>query len=111
MPVPSPAEIGKLSGLGLLRHYQQKQSWYIQQGKLLVAGAKFGVSATKTTSGAAYVFSQDEVANMLRLWLIVDQQWLALLQSKPNVPNSQYDTLTDAMSRFIAYDAYAQIIS
>ena len=111
MPVPSPAEIGKLSGLGLLRHYQQKQSWYIQQGKLLVAGAKFGVSATKTTSGAAYVFSQDEVANMLRLWLMVDQQWLALLKSKPNLPNSQYDTLTDAMSRYVAYDAFIQITS
>ena len=111
MSAPSPTEIGKLSGLGLLRHYQRKQSWYIQQGKLLVAGAKFGVSATKTTSGAAYVFSQDEVASMLRLWLIVDQQWLALLKSKPNLPNSQYDTLTDAMSRYVAYDAYIQITS
>lgn len=76
-----------------------------------MTAARFGVSATKTTSGAAHVFSRDEVANMLRLWLMVDQQWLALLKSKPNLPNSQYDTLTDAMSRHVAYDAYTQIIS
>jgi hypothetical protein len=48
---------------------------------------------------------------MLRLWLMVDQQWLALLKSKPNLPNSQYDTLTDAMSRYVAYDAFIQITS
>jgi len=111
MPAPSLTEVGKLAGLGLLRHYQQKQVWYIQQGKLLVAAARFGVSATKTASGAAHVFSQDEVAHMLRLWLIVNPQWQALLKSKPNLPNSQYDTLTDAMSRYVAYDAYIQIIS
>lgn len=111
MPAPSLTEIGKLTGLGLLRHYQQKQSWYIQQGKLLVAAAKLGVSYTKTVSGASHVFSQDEVGQMLRLWLMVNPQWQALLQSKPHLPTSHYDLLTDAMSRYVAYDAYIQIIS
>jgi len=37
MPAPSLTEVGKLAGLGLLRHYQQKQVWYIQQGKLLMS--------------------------------------------------------------------------
>lgn len=111
MPAPSLTELGKLSSLGLLRHYQQKQSWYIQQSWILVAAARFGVSATKPASGAVYVFSQDEVAGMLRLWLIVNPQWQALLQSKPNLPNSQYDVLTDSMSRYVAYDAYIQITS
>ena len=111
MPAASLTEVGKLAGLGLLRHYQQKQVWYIQQGKLLMAQATLAVSYTKTTSGAAHVFSQDEVAQMLRLWLIVNHQWQALLKSKPNLPNSQYDALTDAMSLFVAYGAYIQIIS
>src|SRR5467141_2869181 len=111
MPSLSWTELGKLSSLGLIKHYQQKQSWYIQQAKLLVAAAKFGVSATKTASGAAHVFSQDEVAQMLRLWLMVAPQWQALLKSKPHLPISQYDTLTDAMARHVAYDAYIQITS
>lgn len=59
----------------------------------------------------AHVFSQDEVAQMLRLWLMVNQQWRALLQRKPHLPTSQYDTLTDAMARYVAFDAYIQIIS
>jgi hypothetical protein len=111
MPAPSLTELGKLSSLGLLRHYQQKQSWYIQQGKLLVGAARIGVSSTKIASGSVHVFSQDEVAQMLRLWLTVNQQWQALLKSKPNLPNSQYDVLTDAMSRHVAYDAYIPITS
>jgi hypothetical protein len=111
MPAPSLTELGKLSSWGLIRHYQQKQSWYIQQGKALVAGAKYGVSTTKTASGSVYVFSQDEVGQMLRLWLMINSQWQALLKSKPNLPVSQYDTLTDSMARHVAYDAYIQIIS
>ena len=111
MPAPSLTELGKLSSLGLLRHYQQKKSWYIQQGKLLVAAARIGVSSTKVASGAAHVFTQDEVAQMLRIWLIINSQWQALLQRKPNLPHSQYDVLTDAMSRHVAYDAYIQIMS
>jgi hypothetical protein len=111
MPAPSPTEFGKLSNLGLIRHYQRHQSWYIQQGRLLVAGAKFGVSATKIAAGSAYVFSEDEVAQMLRGWLAGYAQWQALLKSKPNLPFNQYDTITDAMARHVAYDAYIQIIS
>ena len=111
MPALSLTEYGKLASWGLIRHYQQKQSWYIQQGKALVSGAKFGVSATKTASGSAYVFSPDEVGQMLRLWLMVNTPWQALLKSKPNLPASQYDVLTDAMARHVAYDAYIHIIS
>jgi hypothetical protein len=111
MPAPSLTEVGKLSSLGLLRHYRQKQSWYIQQGKVLVAAARIGVNSTKSASGAAHVFTQDEVAQMLRLWFMLNPQWEALLQSKPNLPISQYDVITDAMSRYVAYDAYIQITS
>lgn len=111
MPAPSLTEYGKLSSLGLIRHYQQNQSWYIQQGKVLVAVARFGVSSMKTSSGSAHVFSQDEVADILGLWLIRYPQWLALLQKKPHLPNTQYDFITDAMARHVAYDAYIQITS
>jgi hypothetical protein len=75
MPAPSFTELGKLSSLGLLRHYQQKQSWYIQQGKVLVAAARMGVIYTKVASGAAHVFTEDEVSHMLRLWLNINPQW------------------------------------
>jgi hypothetical protein len=111
MPAPSLTEYGKLPSLGLIRHYQRHQSWYVQQGRLLVSGAKFGVSATKTASGSAYVFSPDEVAQMLRGWLVGYAQWQALLKSKPHLPFSQHDAITDAMARHVAYDAYIQIIS
>jgi hypothetical protein len=111
MPAPSLTEYGKLSSLGLITHYQRNQNWYIQQGRILVTNAKFAVGATKIATGSAHVFSQDEVAMMLRLWLMVNQQWRQLLQSKPNLPNSQYDVITDAMARHVAYDAYLSIIS
>jgi hypothetical protein len=111
MPAPSLTEIGKLSSLGLLRHYQRNQNWYVQQGKGLVAAVRFAVSATKTTSGSAHVLSQDEVAQMLRIWLTVNQQWQLLLKSKPNLPVVQYDLITDAMARYVAYDAYLPIIA
>jgi hypothetical protein len=111
MPAPSLTEYGKLLSLGLIAHYQRNQTWYIQQGKILVAAAKFGVSATKVASAAAHVFNQDEVGQMLRLWLMVNSQWQALLQSKPHLPVGQYDALTDAMARHVAYNAYIQIIS
>jgi hypothetical protein len=111
MPAPNLTEYGKLSSLGLIRHYQQNQSWYIQQGKVFVAAARFGASATNPASGSAHVFSHDEVASILRLWLIGYPQWRALLQSKPHLPNSQYDFITDAMARHVAHDAYIQIIS
>jgi hypothetical protein len=94
MPAPSLTEMGKLSSLGLIRHYQTRQHWYIQQGKVLVASARLGVrTITKTNSGGAHVFSQDEVAQLLRVWFIGDQQWQALLLSKPHLPVSQYDVL------------------
>jgi hypothetical protein len=105
MPAPSLTEYGKLSSLGLIMHYQKHQNWYIQQGKVLIAAAKFAVAATKRASGSAHVFSQDEVAQILRIWLMVNLQWQALLQRKPNLPASQYDFLTDAMARYVAYDA------
>jgi hypothetical protein len=110
MPALSLTEQGKLSAWGLIRHYQQNKPWYIQQAKILVTGAKYGVGVTKTVSGSSYVFNQDEVGEMLYLWLMVNPQWLALLKSKPNLPVSQYDFITDAMSRHVAYDAYSQII-
>jgi hypothetical protein len=110
MPAPSLTELGKLAAWGLIRHYQLNPSWYVQQGKLLVAGAKYGVQATKTASGSVYVFSQEEVGGMLRMWFTVSPQWQALLKSKPHLPVSQYDIITDAMARYVAYDAYLQII-
>ena len=112
MPAPSLTEIGKLSILGLIRHYQARQHWYVQQGKVLLASARVGVSTlTNTNSGAVHVFSQDEVALMLRVWLTAEQQWQALLSNKPHLPVSQYDIITDSMARYVAYDAYIQIIS
>lgn len=111
MPAPSLTEIGKLSSFGLITHYQRNQNWYVQQGKVLVATAKYVVSATKSNSGSSYVFSQDEVAGMLRIWLMVNQQWRQLLQRKPNLPAAQYDLITDAMARHVAYDAYIKIIT
>ena len=72
MPALRLTEYGKLSSWGLIRHYQQKQSWYIQQGKALVAGAKFGVSAAKTVSGSVYVFSQEGLTLGLFVMLFQD---------------------------------------
>jgi hypothetical protein len=82
MPAPSLTEYGKLSSLGLITHYQRNQNWYIQQGRILVTNSKFAVSATKIATGSAHVFSQDEVAMMLRLWLMVNQQWQQIIAIK-----------------------------
>lgn len=70
MPAPSLTEIGKLTSLGLIKHYQQHQAWYIQQGKVLVATMKSLVGNTKTISGSHYAFTQDEVGNMLYTWFM-----------------------------------------
>lgn len=74
MPAPSLTEQGKLSSWGLIRHHQQKQSWYIQQGKALVTRAKFGVSTTKTTSGSVYVSAKMKWLRcyVYGLWLILN---------------------------------------
>jgi hypothetical protein len=80
--------------------------WFIQNGKALVSSA-----AQKVNSNATHVvFSEDEVGQMLRSWLMVSPQWGALLQSKPYLPMSEYGIITDAMARYIACDAYVAII-
>ena len=112
MPAPSPAEYGKLLALGLISHYQINQQWFVQLGKVLVSGARYGVTkATGSSSSIHHIFTPDEVAYMLRASLMPNPQWLGLLQSKPNLPPKHYDLLTDAMSRHVAYDAYISITS
>lgn len=112
MPAPSITEYGKLSALSLIRHYQIHRQWYVQQARVLVANARTAISIASENNQTTSipVFNPDDVGLMLRVWLIGDPQWLNLLKRKPHLPVTQYDLLTDAMARYVAYDAYVSII-
>jgi integrase len=60
---------------------------------------RIGSNPIDTDSIALIVKKWTGRAQMLRMWLMVNSQWQALLKSKPNLPVSQYDFLTDAMAR------------
>ena len=112
MPAPSLTELAKLMNLGLMKHYQIHQKWYIQQARVLVANARFAVTvASKASSGIFHTFTPDEVAVMLRAWLMVDPQWQNMLRRKPNLALGQYDLITDSMARHVAWNAYIAIVS
>lgn len=111
MPAPSLTEYGKLQSLGLITHYKYYRRWYVQQGQVIITNARYAISvASKPSLAGVHTFTPDEVAVMLRTWLSFNPQWQKVLQSKPNLPVNQYDFLTDAMARFVAYDAYTDIV-
>ena len=117
MPTPSLTEEAKLINLGLLAHYQKRRAWYVQQARLLVQHASLGAKMAATSLGinpvgsANQTFSQDEVAYLLRWWLINNDQWKALLQRKVHLPVNQYDVITDTMARYVAWSDYIPIIT
>lgn len=111
MPAPSLTEYRKLQSLGLITHYKYYRRWYVQQGQVIITNARYAISvASKPSLAGVHTFTPDEVAVMLRTWLSFNPQWQKVLQSKPNLPVNQYDFLTDAMARFVAYDAYTDIV-
>jgi hypothetical protein len=112
MPAPSLTEEAKLLNLGLIAHYQKHQQWYIQQAKVLVNNGRAVVSIiTQTTSGPAHTFTQDEIGEMLRVWLAHNQQWQQLLTRKSHLSVTQYDLITDSMARYIAWTDYLPIVA
>lgn len=111
MAAPSLTEEAKLLNLGLIAHYQKHRNWYVQQARALVAHARLVVTiVSNTNNGAVHTFTQDEIGQMLNLWLRNNQQWQNLLARKPHLSLSQYDLITDSMARYIAWNDYSAII-
>jgi hypothetical protein len=77
---------------------------------VLVANYRASIGAVSNQSGTIANVSQDEVARLLLTWLSTDTQWDNYLKSKGTLPVADYHTITDIMSRHIAYDSYTSII-
>jgi len=120
MPAPNPAEIATLQMWSLHAHYQRHMMIYINQGKILVSNARQANQVAQgqqivpsNTSGAIQNghlnFTEDEVAQMLNIWLSADRKWNAYLRSKANLRFAAYVVVTEIMSRYVAWDAYGAI--
>lgn len=112
MAAPTLTEEAKLLNLGLLATYNANQQWFIRQAKVLLKNAQLAVQiASGTNTGAAHTFTQDEIGQMLNIWLMHEPQWLRLLRSKPHLSTNHYNLITDSMSRYIAWTDYIPIIT
>src|ERR1700737_2541003 len=104
MAAPTFTEEAKLINLGLIANYNANQQWYIRQAKVLLKNAQLAVQiAGGGNSGPAHTFNQDEIGQMLNIWLMREPQWRRLLQRISHLSVNHYNLVTDSMSRYIAW--------
>lgn len=112
MAAPSIIEIANMKVWSLYTHYFRNRDMYVRQGKAIVAAIRVMLQkmpAAQGQSGSPTVY-EDDIAASFRVWLLNDKNWTAYLAKKAHMTHAMLLTMTDTMARFIASEAYADII-
>jgi hypothetical protein len=110
MAAPSITEISNMRVWSLHGHYFNNRSMYVQQGKAIVAAIRVMLQKATQTQPTSATVSEADIAAAFRTWLMNDKNWLAYLAKKSHMTSPVVITMTDTMARFIAWEAYADII-
>jgi hypothetical protein len=112
MPAPSPVEIANMQNWSLFNHYLKNRQMYVDKGRDLYRAVQAYIQKTQNNAATAnqnLIITQDEIAVMVKSWLMNNTHWIPYLKRKPHLPPLLHITLTDIMSRYIAWDGYLDI--
>jgi hypothetical protein len=109
---PSVVEVAHMRFWGLLNHYNRNRCTYISRSKAIVASVRALKAAQPGTGGASEAFniSVIDLAIILENWLSNDPEWNKYLHGKVHMQMTTYYKVTALMSRYIAWDAYVEIM-
>jgi hypothetical protein len=113
MAAPSPVEIGNMKTWNIYRHYYRNRQMYVDQGRAIVAGIRSILQKAQSytqTQPLNLTVAEDDIASGLHSFLLNDAHWTAYLRSKAHMTSPMHQTITDTVARFIAWEAYADII-
>ncbi len=113
MGAPSPVEIANMRTWSIYGHYYQHRQMYVAQGRAIAAGIR--VILQKAFSHAQtqplnLIVAEDDIASGFRAFLLNDAHWTAYLRRKAHMTGPVHLVMTDTLARFIAWEAYADII-
>jgi hypothetical protein len=112
MAAPSSVEISNLQVWSLYGHYYKHRRIYVAIGRAVVAGIRVMLSKAQSQAQSQMnlVVPEDDIVIAFRGWLTNDQNWTAYLAKKSHMTGPVHVLMTDTMARFIAWEAYADMI-
>jgi hypothetical protein len=115
MAAPSLIEIANIKTWNIYAHYFRNRQMYVDQGRAIVAGIrstlqKLQVSAQAPSGILTIAVAEDEIAAAFVTFLTKDKNWMAYLGRKAHMTGPVHAVMTDTMARFIASEAYVDIL-
>lgn len=110
MAAPSNVEISNMQVWSLYAHYYKYRQMYVAQGRAIVAGIKTMLSKVQAQPFMNVSVSEDDIASTFLNWLTNDKNWRAYLAKKSHMTGPLQHVMTDTMARFIAWEAYSDLI-
>jgi hypothetical protein len=110
----NPVEIANMRTWNIYRHYFRNRQMYVDYGRAIAAGIRAMLQKAQSITQAqpsTLTIAEDEIANAFRTFLLSYPRWTAYLRSKAHMIGPVHLVMTDTMARFIAWDAYADIIN
>jgi hypothetical protein len=106
-------EISNMQTWNIHRHYFRNRQMYVDYGRAIAAGIRTMLQKAQSITQAQplnLTIAEDEIANAFRTFLLNDPRWMAYLRSKAHIIGPVHLVMTDTMARFVAWEAYADII-
>jgi hypothetical protein len=110
MAAPSNVEILNMQVWSVHTHYYKYRQMYVAQGRAIVAGIKTMLSKAPPQPLVTLSVSEDDIASAFLFWLMNDKKWQAYLAKKSHMTGPGQHMMTDTMARFIAWEAYSDLI-
>jgi hypothetical protein len=114
MAAPSSVEISNMRVWSIYAHYYKNKRMYVTQGKAAVAGIRAMLQKAQNQAQVQVVnpvVPEDDIAAAFRLFLMNDKNWLSYMGRKSHMTGPVVLVMTDTMARFIAWEAYTDIIT
>lgn len=113
MAAPNPVEIANLQTWSIYRHYYKHRSMYVTQGRAIAAGIRTILQSAQLHAQAQPIIltiAEDDIARAFRAFLLHDARWTAYSRKKAHITYPVHLLITDILARFIASEAYQEII-
>jgi hypothetical protein len=101
MAAPNPTEIANMRTWSIYKHYYRHRQMYVVEGRAIAAGIRTILLKAQPQPPAQppnLTVAEDDIAAGFLAFLLYDPHWSAYLHKKAT------------MARFIAWDAYVDIV-
>jgi hypothetical protein len=113
MAAPNLIEIANMKTWSIHTHYFNNRQMYVTQGRAIVTNLrtmlKNAQAAARAQSGITNI-TENEIATAFITFLTKDKNWMAYLDKKAHMTKLVHAAMTETMARFIASEAYEDII-